>query len=38
MMNWQPSYRLDDALRETIQWYRDYFEMADGGQRLQRSA
>jgi CDP-glucose 4,6-dehydratase len=38
MLNWHPSYRVEDALRETIQWYRDYFEEADGRQRLLRSA
>jgi CDP-glucose 4,6-dehydratase len=25
MLGWAPSYRLEDALGETIDWYRDYF-------------
>jgi CDP-glucose 4,6-dehydratase len=26
LLNWRPIYQLDDALHETIAWYRDYFE------------
>ena len=25
-MQWAPSWTLDDALRETVAWYRDYFQ------------
>ena len=28
MLNWRPRYDLDEALRETIVWYRDYFSSA----------
>ena len=29
MLDWAPSYSLDDALRETIRWYCEYFTAAD---------
>jgi len=30
MLDWQPQYALDDALQETIAWYREYFsELSD---------
>jgi len=25
VLNWKPRYNLDDGLRETIKWYKDYF-------------
>jgi len=25
-MQWAPNWSLDDALRETVAWYRDYFQ------------
>ncbi len=28
LLGWSPAYALDDALRETIAWYRDYFATA----------
>jgi CDP-glucose 4,6-dehydratase len=32
MLGWSPRYRLEDALAETIAWYRDYFaEPSDAG-------
>jgi CDP-glucose 4,6-dehydratase len=27
LLGWTPRYGLDEALRETIAWYRDYFGM-----------
>ena len=30
MLNWSPSFSLDDALKQTIAWYRDYFESPGG--------
>ena len=30
MLDWRPSYDLDAALLETIEWYRDYFAMNTG--------
>jgi CDP-glucose 4,6-dehydratase len=30
LLDWRPRYRLDEALRETIGWYREYFASADG--------
>jgi CDP-glucose 4,6-dehydratase len=38
MLRWEPSYQLEDALRETIQWYGSYFAAADDGRRQRRSA
>ena len=26
VLNWQPEYTLDEGLRETISWYREYFK------------
>ena len=31
MLAWSPRYALDEALRETIAWYRDYFASLAGG-------
>ena len=30
MLDWQPQYALDDALQETIAWYREYFSELSG--------
>jgi CDP-glucose 4,6-dehydratase len=30
MLNWAPKYQLDEALLETIAWYRDYFDSLIG--------
>ena len=29
LLNWAPRYDLDDALRETIAWYRTFLERRD---------
>ena len=29
LLHWAPRYELDDALNETIAWYRDYFGSRD---------
>ncbi len=33
MLRWEPSYRVDDALGETIGWYGDYFTAAEDQRR-----
>jgi CDP-glucose 4,6-dehydratase len=33
MLDWTPSFTLDEALDETIDWYREYFGMAGQGAR-----
>jgi CDP-glucose 4,6-dehydratase len=38
MLRWAPAYRLDDALAETVQWYRDYFTSDDARRPLLRVA
>jgi len=38
MLRWEPSYQVDDALRETIAWYGDYFTATEDQLRLRRSA
>jgi CDP-glucose 4,6-dehydratase len=38
VLRWAPSYQVDDALSETITWYRDYFIAAEDQRRLRRSA
>jgi CDP-glucose 4,6-dehydratase len=37
MLHWKPSYPVDEALGETIQWYSDYFRSAEN-QPVRRSA
>jgi CDP-glucose 4,6-dehydratase len=37
MLAWKPSYELDAALGETIDWYRDYFDSLDAAGRSRRS-
>jgi len=34
MLAWRPSYELDAALAETIDWYRDYFASLDAPERI----
>ena len=37
MLAWRPSYELDAALAETIDWYRDYFASIDVPERIRLS-
>ena len=30
-LGWKPSFGMDEGLRRTIQWYRDYFASAQAG-------
>jgi CDP-glucose 4,6-dehydratase len=36
MLDWKPKFDLDNALQETIAWYRDYFAALAGQPALQR--
>ena len=36
MLGWRPRYELDEALRETIEWYREF--LGAGGERARQAA
>jgi CDP-glucose 4,6-dehydratase len=38
MLHWEPSWNIDDALRETIRWYSDYLTASEDQRRLRHSA
>jgi CDP-glucose 4,6-dehydratase len=38
MLDWAPQFDLDSSLRETVEWYRDFFAPAQAAGQLRRAA